>query len=820
YMEEGEFEAVEKDFQEVIDLLNVESLEKFRTKYEKLHAVMQKSHENEKHLMEKCKKLGVELAVYSSRVSKLTKLCEVDQETISSLKTELEKAWKMVDMVYEKEKKAKGIINSLQKEIEHLKEEVRSGRSVKQDLKDMLKFKELTKERDQLLSEVEKLRQSLTQATEQQQDIEKVRYEADQSIIQLKEEIELHQKEALEEAQEKEIMEKEMKNLLVEMDDKQNEIKNLQQLVQRNKEEQVKMERHLKEQKMLNEKNGKELEQFQTENTKLMKENQQHTGMLEKMLQHIQQKTAELKAKNDEVAVMNLEISKLKQARNILQNKLCVAEEQNVEAGNERTTLKNQIGGLERELETAKKQVESDKKTIDELVREKDKLNKNMVKATSDMERQLNLVKLHEQSQKNLETKIKKFENETEKQNKIICHLENEKHVFISETSNLKQKIHQHLKDIETQQMQICGYEKKIEESATKLKEQENSNESLKTERDLFRKNMMEAKEDIAKMKERLKTLTHQMNLLREDYKGKEEALAKAHVEHQQTQREKRSLQAELLKMKEQAVETKQFIECQEAREKKFLKIIAEADAERLKQKQEFDQVMKERNIIGSQLVRRNDEVALLYEKINIQQDILKRGEALYRQRMEDIRLLKLEIININREKGLLSKNVAGDKELRQEIHHLQKELLREQTRCKFLEEESYKNVNVHRWRKIQDPNILELIEKTQRLQKLVIKKTDEVIEKELLLQEKDKKHVELELALARQAGPQAAKQLQLYRKVLEERSKQMKALSAELKMCVSQNQRYKQEIERLTKEIVSVKKDCLFQRHKQQKAK
>lgn len=43
--------------------------------------------------------------------------------------------------------------------------------------------------------------------------------------------------------------------------------------------------------------------------------------------------------------------------------------------------------------------------------------------------------------------------------------------------------------------------------------------------------------------------------------------------------------------MKKQALETKRFIENQEAEERKLLKIIAEADAERLKQKKEFDQV-------------------------------------------------------------------------------------------------------------------------------------------------------------------------------------------------------------------------------------
>jgi len=45
---------------------------------------------------------------------------------------------------------------------------------------------------------------------------------------------------------------------------------------------------------------------------------------------------------------MRLEISKLNKARDVLQNKLHVTEEQKVDACHERNTLKNQISGLER----------------------------------------------------------------------------------------------------------------------------------------------------------------------------------------------------------------------------------------------------------------------------------------------------------------------------------------------------------------------------------------------------------------------------------------------------------------------------------------
>lgn len=40
---------------------------------------------------------------------------------------------------------------------------------------------------------------------------------------------------------------------------------------------------------------------------------------------------------------------------------------------------------------------------------------------------------------------------------------------------------------------------------------------------------------------------------------------------------------------------------------------------ERLRQKKEADAVLGERDVLGSQLVRRNDELALLYEKTRLQ---------------------------------------------------------------------------------------------------------------------------------------------------------------------------------------------------------
>ena len=74
---------------------------------------------------------------------------------------------------------------------------------------------------------------------------------------------------------------------------------------------------------------------------------------------------------------------------------------------------------------------------------------------------------------------------------------------------------------------------------------------------------------------------------------------------------------------------------------------------------------MKERDLIGSQLIRRNDEVSLLYEKTKILEKTLRKGEGQYKERLKDIRLLKLEIHNQRCRNNMLEKNIQVVADLR-----------------------------------------------------------------------------------------------------------------------------------------------------------
>ncbi|XP_061412500.1 cilia- and flagella-associated protein 58 [Lethenteron reissneri] len=826
--DEGTFESLERDFQEVLsELTGDKSLEKFRDEYEKLHRALKKSHDNEKRLMTKCRELNAEIVANSAKVSTALKLSQEDQASIASLKKEIEKAWKMVDAAHEKEQRAKETIQTLKQEITNLAKMVEQGAGISQgqeyNLNDLLKAKEdLTKERDGLLSDVVRLREDLAQATTQQQKMEQDMTEVEQTISELQQDIQMRQNDIMRETRRKEKLEREVKQMQMDIDNKHAENKNLQGHLQRSKDELQRQEQQLKDQNIQNERTIKESESLKVRSMKLQQEYDQKVMLVDQLAHENQQSSGELKAREDEVFQMKHEITRLTKMREMTQKKLRQIEDQKTEVEQQREILKNQISRMEKEAEASKKQMEVDKKVIDELQREKELLNKNIGKAAGETQKQVHMVRLHEQSKRNLEQEIQNYKDEAQKQRKIIFQLEKERDRYINEASDLTQKVLLHMEDVKVREMQIFDYKKKIAEAETKLKQQQNLYEAVRSDRNLYSKNLIEAQDEITETKRKLKIMNHQIDQLKEEITAKEATLVKEHMENQRVEKEREALKVELQRMKLQATETKAFIDSQEVEERKLLRIISEADQDRLRQKKELDQVLTERDVLGTQLVRRNDELALLYEKIKIQQSTLNKGEVQYRQRLEDIRLLKLEIRKLRREKNILTRSTANVEDLRREVYHMQRDLLRERTRCKALEEELENPMNIHRWRKLEgsDPSTYELIQKIHMLQKRLITKTEEVVERELLIQEKEKLYVELKHILARQPGPEVAEQLQIYQQTLREKTKQMKSLASELNMYESQCQENKYELERLSRELQNVKKKYLIQKRKEQQTK
>jgi len=63
-----------------------------------------------------------------------------------------------------------------------------------------------------------------------------------------------------------------------------------------------------------------------------------------------------------------------------------------------------------------------------------------------------------------------------------------------------------------------------------------------------------------------------------------------------------------------------------------------------LRLRKSYENGCESRNYTGIQLIDRNDELCILYEKSNIQENILKNGDAEIMKLDDEIRMIKIEI--------------------------------------------------------------------------------------------------------------------------------------------------------------------------------
>merc|ERR1711972_1282307 len=235
---------------------------------------------------------------------------------------------------------------------------------------------------------------------------------------------------------------------------------------------------------------------------------------------------------------------------------------------------------------------------------------------------------------------------------------------------------------------------------------------------------------------------------------------------------------------------------------------IQEAEQERFSQQKELEGVIGERDILGAQLIRRNEELALLYEKIKIQQSTLQKGEIQYHERTQEVSKLRADIRKAKADVAAAKTQVTNVESLKREIHHLNKTLLREESKAKALQEELENPMNVHRWRELEgsDPATFEMIQRVKKLQKELIAKTEEVVEKDAQIQDKEKLYVQLKNIIQRQPGPEVAEQLAWYSQNLKEKTQHMKQMAEELEMYHGQVHDLREERDRHDRDFAQTK--------------
>merc|ERR1719182_252653 len=497
----------------------------------------------------------------------------------------------------------------------------------------------------------------------------------------------------------------------------------------------------------------------------------------------------QIKAKREEIKAQTAERDKLSKTYESMKRKKELEDEEVVDLDRQRESLKSDLQTMIRELERIKGFAEKDGKQIADLRHEHDMLNKNIVKSYDKTGKQKDVVTGH----RSLSAEMSK---EIEEQKQLLADAVKRAHALDKQREKcgieLSQQIAKHnqgVEDIKNRDNKISEGRKNLADVRAKLAQQKTAYEHVRTDRNLYSKNLVESQDEIAEMKRKFKIMYHQIEQLKEEIKEKEQALTKEHFEYNKTQKNMQSSKDRLEKLKKKQANLRQTKLAQESEIKKLGQTIQEAEAERLAAEKEYEEVISQRDILGTQLIRRNDELALLYEKVKIQQSTLQTGEVAYKERLEEIRALKIQIANLNREMEIQAQKTNNGDERKRQVYQLER----------------------------SDPSQTEMMAKVKALQRRFIAKTEEAVEKDLLIHEKEKLFIELQNILAAQPGPQAAEQVSAMQQALKERTKQMKAMAAELNMYHSQVHDHKDDLDRLLRDLQQMKRRYFEQKRRDQ---
>jgi len=823
--EASAFEALERDFQEILqELVGDKSLEHFRQEYEKLHKALKKSHDSEKHLIKKCRELNAEIVSNAVKVQTALKLSQEDQATITSLKKEIERAWKMVETSHEKEQRAKDTIQSLKTEIGKLGRLVEQGAGLSINQENMVnqlvqEKNDLIKHRDMLQGQVVQLQQQNSDLKARVDKLEQERLAGGNELADLRDQLEQRLAEADREQKRKERLDKELKDLRLTMEARQNEINAKKEDMNRNSETLGQLEAQLKAQRQTIDNLTSSHERLENQKLSLQKQNAEELVTRGKLQDENADLNAQLRSRQDEINSLKAGRSRVNKQLEALKKKKGAGDAETQRIEQSRNALKAEIVGLVKELESLKRQAELDSKQIVDMLHERDILNKNVIKADDRTKQQVDLVKRHEGQANTLGKDLQRWKTELQLKLFRIHELDKQREKYASELGIAKGRYEDACEELKSRDNHMAQLKRSITDVKAKLGQQKNLYEAVRTDKNLYSKNLAESLDEIAEMKTKFKVMYHQIEQLKEEIKEKDKALITEHFEHQFISKESEKTKDNLEKHSKQQKRLQQVVDLQQQEIKKLEATIQEAEVERQNQRKEFEGVISERNILGTQLIRRNEELGLLYEKIKIQESTLKKGEIQYKGRLEDIKKQKDSIGALKLDLFVSKQQAENIDGLKKEVYHLQRELLQERTKVKALSEELENPMNVHRWRKLEgsDPAMYELIQKVRTLQKRLISKTQEVVDKDLEIQEKERLHRELTSILEKQPGPEVMEELELYQENLGAKMKQMQAMQSELQTYQAQVGDYKDEIERLTRELQEVKKKFFDQKKREQ---
>ena len=215
--------------------------------------------------------------------------------------------------------------------------------------------------------------------------------------------------------------------------------------------------------------------------------------------------------------------------------------------------------------------------------------------------------------------------------------------------------------------------------------------------------------------------------------------------------------------------------------------VINNLEQDMLKLKSQYEKAVEERNAIGVQLIDRNDELCILYERCKQQQETLSLGEDGLRKKEEELRMLRLQSAELQRQYQAANSRLPDVEKTRKILKKLEDELKAERQVTEEMSSRLEDASNADRWRQLDGSDLdqEQLAVKVKLLEERLDAKRELVLEKGLVLEEVTAltSRLQAQASARRDAAKSMADQLNALQCKIRDTTKKMLASVSELSM-------------------------------------
>ncbi len=670
-IKENTYGELEQNYHSLLNEMGTDTAtEKFRDEIDKVYRTFQVAMANEKILIRMLKEMKKRAIDDAQTINKIRETQREDHK-------ELETLYKKLGEL----KREKQIATQEKKEL--VRNEISLADKIKEDyIIDESKVEELEGEKIKLKLQLENLTFNYEKQSKELNEIQQLKEkmdmrskESDTNIKELNQKLDNEMQMNKKKIEEKEIEHTSIKNMNLknqaQIEDLKTLAENLKKQIGDNniklneanknieylKAEKLELEMQLKRQERANDDQKKEKKILHER----VKESSENVKRLESEKDRIQHKMIEnensIKERNREIDKLNKELNEL---RIIIRNQDGEINLKKQEVERYRSLNKEEIKRREKERYIVR-QKETEIKKLNE---NKDNLQTILMTERGDLKGKL-------------ET-IHKLKEDLSLAEKVNSELEKNRDKITEENTKLKNKIEHLIEENRLADNQKQELLKKVSEGDKKMKLQREVYDAVRRDKNLYFKNLIETQDDLIDKQNLLQFNKKEIENLKSDLKKKDDYIVNLKSKNSTFEDALKNKQNEADHLRTVFDQLKQITATQE-KEIEKLKIEGQERAKDYKKvDNEYKKTIIDRDNISSQLIRRNDEVSLLHEKIMILTSDLSRSEKEYQETKELINKYIRENRNLLRELEI-SKNYKSEaKNFAKEIINLHKELLRE----------------------------------------------------------------------------------------------------------------------------------------------